>query len=281
MGDLIMAIKGHAIHFISGLPRSGSTLLSAILRQNPRFSAGMSGPAATLLSAVLPKMSGASEYAPFFTDERRHRVLRSLFEAYHHDELANGKLIFDTNRTWTAKLPLLNALFPDAKVICCVRDVPWVIDSVEKMIRRNPTHVSSIFHGKDTRNVYGRVKDVMDSERGLIGLPWGSLREAWFGEHAKKLIVVRYESLVTDTANIINGIYQQLGLELFQHDFENIEYQEEQFDQRLGMPDLHKVKRKVELEKRSTILPPDIFMKYADMNFWDNDKLNTKRVFVM
>jgi hypothetical protein len=26
------------LHFISGLPRSGSTLLSAILRQNPRFS---------------------------------------------------------------------------------------------------------------------------------------------------------------------------------------------------------------------------------------------------
>jgi sulfotransferase len=29
-----------SIHFISGLPRSGSTLL----RQNPRFEAGMSGP---------------------------------------------------------------------------------------------------------------------------------------------------------------------------------------------------------------------------------------------
>ena len=26
----------HGIHFISGLPRSGSTLLAGILRQNPR-----------------------------------------------------------------------------------------------------------------------------------------------------------------------------------------------------------------------------------------------------
>jgi len=34
-------------HFISGLPRSGSTLLSAILRQNPRFYAGMTSPVAT------------------------------------------------------------------------------------------------------------------------------------------------------------------------------------------------------------------------------------------
>ena len=37
-----------SVHFISGLPRSGSTLLAALLRQNPRFEAGMSGPLAGL-----------------------------------------------------------------------------------------------------------------------------------------------------------------------------------------------------------------------------------------
>ena len=34
------------LHFISGLPRSGSTLLAGILRQNPRFHAAMTGPVA-------------------------------------------------------------------------------------------------------------------------------------------------------------------------------------------------------------------------------------------
>jgi sulfotransferase len=29
------------MHFISGLPRSGSTLLAGILRQNPQFHAAM------------------------------------------------------------------------------------------------------------------------------------------------------------------------------------------------------------------------------------------------
>jgi sulfotransferase len=46
-----------AIHFISGLPRSGSTLLSAILRQNPRFHAGMTGPVGSLVDANLRVMS--------------------------------------------------------------------------------------------------------------------------------------------------------------------------------------------------------------------------------
>jgi len=34
----------NGIHFIAGLPRSGSTLLAGILRQNPRFHAAMTSP---------------------------------------------------------------------------------------------------------------------------------------------------------------------------------------------------------------------------------------------
>lgn len=44
-------------HFISGLPRSGSTLLSALLRQNPAVHAGMSGPVAGLLNNQLNQIS--------------------------------------------------------------------------------------------------------------------------------------------------------------------------------------------------------------------------------
>ena len=53
------------MHFISGLPRSGSTLLSALLRQNPRFQAGMSGPLAGLFGALLGQMSARNEYSVF------------------------------------------------------------------------------------------------------------------------------------------------------------------------------------------------------------------------
>jgi sulfotransferase len=276
-----MNVERSKTHFISGLPRSGSTLLSAILRQNPKFAAGMTGPVAALVNAVLPKMSGASEFAPFFTESTRRRVLMNVFDAYHDDAIQAKRLIFDTNRTWTATLPLLHELFPLAKVICCVREVPWIIDSVEKLIRENPTHVSGLFHGKAKRNVYGRVKDLMDSEEGLIGLPWGSMREAWFSDLANKLIVVRYESLTTDPSGIMARIYEAIGEMPFSHDFNHVEFEHDEFDLRLGTPNLHKVRRSVQLERRTTILPPDIFMKYADLNFWDNEKLNTRSVMVL
>ena len=48
------------LHFISGLPRAGSTLLSALLCQNPRFRAGMTGPVGTLVEAMLKATSMAN-----------------------------------------------------------------------------------------------------------------------------------------------------------------------------------------------------------------------------
>lgn len=66
----------HQFHFISGLPRSGSTLLSAILSQNPRFHAGMSGPVGGTFNTLLGELSGRNEYSVFINDEQRKRLLK-------------------------------------------------------------------------------------------------------------------------------------------------------------------------------------------------------------
>ena len=39
-------------HFISGLPRSGSTLLAGILRQNPRFHAHIESPVGRMVTEL-------------------------------------------------------------------------------------------------------------------------------------------------------------------------------------------------------------------------------------
>jgi sulfotransferase len=53
------------LHFISGLPRSGSTLLAALLRQNPRFSSGMSSPTYQLFRTMLAETSARNEGGGF------------------------------------------------------------------------------------------------------------------------------------------------------------------------------------------------------------------------
>ena len=71
------------MHFISGLPRSGSTLLAALLKQNPRFEAGMSGPLAGLFGALLSQMSAGNEYSVFIDDAKRRRILAGLFDNFY------------------------------------------------------------------------------------------------------------------------------------------------------------------------------------------------------
>jgi sulfotransferase len=46
------------IHFIWGLPRSGSTLLAGLLRRKLRLHAGMTSPAGSPISALVAKCVG-------------------------------------------------------------------------------------------------------------------------------------------------------------------------------------------------------------------------------
>ena len=121
------------VHFISGLPRSGSTLLASLLRQNPRFHASVTSPVGLLVAALTQKMSGGTEFSVFFDDRRRGAILRSLFAGYY-DDIPAADVIFDTNRTWTSRASLLAALYPGCRIICCVRDVGWVIDKLRHLV---------------------------------------------------------------------------------------------------------------------------------------------------
>ncbi|WP_177246835.1 hypothetical protein [Mycobacterium malmoense] len=45
-------------------------------------------------------------------------------------------------------MPAIASLFLESKVIACVRELPWVIDSIERLVQRN---VFSPAQGSSTR----------------------------------------------------------------------------------------------------------------------------------
>ncbi|WP_057297374.1 sulfotransferase [Pelomonas sp. Root1217] len=267
------------IHFISGLPRSGSTLLSALLNQNPRFQARMTSPLAALCAAVHQKTCGG-EFGVFFDNSRRRTMLRGLFDSYYADATPE-KVVFDTNRSWTGRMALLGELYPDARVICCVRDVGWIIDSVERMLNKNPLELSRMFGFQSGSSVYGRVESLMNSEKGLIGLSWSTLREAWFGDSTKRLLVVPYDHLVQHPARTLARLYEALGERPWDHDLNNVVYDEPDYDSHIGMPGLHTVRQRVESQERPPCIPHDIFGKYASANFWQSPELNPRGVVIV
>jgi sulfotransferase len=266
----------NGLHFISGLPRSGSTLLAAILRQNPRFSAGMSSPVASLFIAMQGAMSRRNEAAVFIDDSQKRELLKGLFDNYYH-AIHPEKLVFDTNRVWCSKLSTLVRLFPRAKVICCVRHVPWIMDSIERLIRENAFELSGLFGFESSNTVYTRVNRLASSE-GQVGFAIDALREAYWGEHADRLILVGYEALAKKPEATLRQLYDFLGEAWFPHDLDNVEYEANEFDLALGTPNLHTVRRKVAWTERTSVLPPELFNRFVNDAFWMTPELNTRNV---
>lgn len=253
-------------HFISGLPRSGSTLLAGILRQNPDFYAAMSSPVAPLINSCLEQVGAGGEFSTFFDEQKRKDICLSLFDAYYRDK-STFPVIFDTSRNWTAKLHQLVELFEDFKVICCVRNPAWVMDSFESIYRKNPFDYSRMYNPQSRQTVYSRCESLI-SAGGAVGSSWTALKEAYYGEYSDKLLLIDYDLLAQHPQRSLDLIYQFLGEQSYDHDFNNVVYEENEFDQKLGVSGLHSVKKTVEFKPRRSILPPDLFQKYNDMAFW-------------
>lgn len=269
-----------SLHFISGLPRAGSTLLAALLRQNPRIAAGMTSPVGAIFNAMLSAVSQRNEGAVFIDEAQRKRLLRACFDAYYAE--IDAAIVFDTNRQWTTKLPALTALFPDCRVICCVRNPAWIVDSIEQLVKRNAFELSGIFSFDPSGTVYSRA-DGLSKPDGMLGFAYAALREAVYGPHAERLLLVRYETLTANPLAVLAAIYACVGEELFAHDPEHIEpcYDVIEFDTRLGTPGLHEVGGAVRAIPRPTALPPDLFERYQGDAFWNEAARLPKTVSII
>ncbi|MGH6986395.1 MAG: sulfotransferase family protein [Caulobacteraceae bacterium] len=269
----------NGIHFISGLPRSGSTLLSAILRQNPRFHAMMTSPVGAIYMAMLGAVSRKNEAAVFIDEAQKRELLTGVFSSYYQD-IGKAKVVFDTNRMWCSKMPHIAEHFPKAKVIACVRHIPWIMDSIERLERKNIYDLSGIFGYEAGGTVYTRVNRLATSD-GMVGYALDALREAFHGGWADRLILVTYESLTRDPAGTMKILYDFIGEKPFVHDFDNVQYSAEDFDAALGTPGLHTVRKKVEFVERRSILPPELFARFENDAFWMNPDLNSHQVPVI
>ena len=250
-------------HFITGLPRSGSTLLTAILKQNPIFHASITDPLATLVKGVIETSQDTPGMKSEVPVERRKNTVKGLFNGFY--EHIDKPVIFNTNRAWTLLTPQVKEMYPNSKMIVCVRDINWILDSFETAHRRNPMSTNTVTGGL-SGTVYSRVEMLMD-EKGVVGFPYIGIKQAITSDEKNMLILVEYNQLCKTPEQVMKSIYSFIGEEYYQHDFNNVEGSWDEYDAEIGIK-LHQVKRKVEFTQRHFILPPDILQKFANMEVW-------------
>lgn len=212
-----------AMHVITGLPRSGSTLLANVLNQNPLFWATSTSPLPYMINGVANIASNAIEYKSMLDDNREEAEARLVdsvraFVATWHNK-PGKEVVFDKSRTWASNALVLNQLYPDAKLIVMVRDLRAVFASVEKQHRRSPILDDS--GSIQAKAIFDRA-DKMFSPEGLIGMPIIGVEDL-IRRNPKSVIWVQYESFARNPKMVMERIYAELGEEGFIHDFENVQ----------------------------------------------------------
>lgn len=251
--------------FISGLPRSGSTLLSALLKQNPEFYADISSPVQGLVTATINVITG-SESNHIIDESRRKHILRSLFSSYY--DTIEQPTVFDTSRGWTAKTSLLKELYPKTKIICCVRDLVWILDSFERITAKNVLFNATLTDDEANQTVTTRCDAFMDVKKeGLLVKSYYFLEEGLL-LNPDMIMLVEYESLCKNPESVMREIYEFIDKPYFNHDFKNVEYENEMYDKALNMKSLHTVRKEVTWQERPSILPKSIWEKYGNKEFW-------------
>jgi len=250
-------------HFITGLPRSGSTLLVSILKQNPRFHSSISDSLCGLVRNTIDNSQRGPGMKYEVPVERRRNIIKYLINGFYHD--IKEPVIFNTCRGWTFLTNVVKDLLPESRMIVCVRDINWIIDSFELAQRRNPFSMSSVSGGHGG-NVYTRASVLME-DGGVIGAPYTGIKQALAGPEKGLLFMLEYEHLTKNPEQALRSIYDFIGEPYFDHDFDNVEGSWDEYDEEIGIK-LHTVKKKVEFVPRDHILPPDILNRYKDMEFW-------------
>ena len=254
-------------HFISGLPRSGSTLLSAILNQNPNFSAAVTSPVLQLTRNVYEILNNNKEFESFFNEEISKNILKGIFNSYY---MLNTKdVIFDTNRMWPNMIYLLKALYPDSKIILCVRDIPWVLDSFEKLRNQNPISIPNLYPSNMDLNVYSRSNYLM-ADSNLIGNAYQAIKSVMTGPFSDSIFFAEYDELCKNPNGMMKALYNFIEQPFFQHDFDNVETQFDEYDSHIRIKNMHKTRKKLEFIQRPSILPPDLWHQYSGLEVWKN-----------
>ena len=237
------------IHFIAGLPRSGSTLLCNILAQNPRFSTGTTSGILDVLTAIRRDWSNIESFRASPNPTAKENVLRAALYGYFKD--IERPVVFDKSRGWLSYLEMAERLLGrPAKVICPVRDLRDVVASFENIYlkhaaldplpqeRSNPVQWATL---------EGRVQ-MWVAGQAPVGSAYNRIKDAIQRGFRDRIHFVEFERLTRNPKQVINEIYDFIGEAYFDHDFENVEQVTIEDDTEFGFPpeSLHKIRPRVE-----------------------------------
>lgn len=264
-------------YFMAGLPRSGSTVLSAILNQNPRIYSGPSSPVVGSMMTLEEHFSNDELFRAYPKPEAVGGIIANILPRYYFD--IEKPVIIDKNRSWVNRPHYINGYFGiEPKIICPVRSIDEILASFISMHRRNPYEVNGKINFMDDMLVKTNTPltdenrcMLLGSENGILGQSYNALKSLVAQGFQSTLCFVEYNDLIEQPQETMEKIYDFLDEEPFEHDFKKLENKNQENDESVyGIKDMHSVREK--LEKTSVnpgeILPESVLAQCQGLEFW-------------
>lgn len=252
-------------HFLSGLPRSGSTVLASLLNQNPEVYATPTSPLLDQLIINQNTWYGLLETKANPVPEQLDNLTRRLINAMWEHIPQN--IIIDKNRGWGKNMPASTTLFKqEIKMIATSRDLPSIMASWLVLLKKNPNN-----HMKQNLELVGleyndenmmeemwsnMVKDCMES-----------LRQAKI-DAQNRLLIVDYDDLMNMPHQQLERIERFLDLPKWDYDLNNIKSETNDDDlSAWGLQGMHQIRPK--LNKTSSdpkvVLGEKLYYKFIEL----------------
>jgi sulfotransferase len=249
---------------LSGLPRSGSTILSAILDQNPLIHA--EGNSALCQFIWDMHQSGTVNANEQLQGNNRTHVVKDLLnqipQTYYKDIPATKEIVVDKCRSWTIPTNveiLKKYIDSNIKIIVLERSVTAIMKSFVKVYQKN-NWTNDYIHTILKAMLVPNQEPVM---RSIIGV--NLARKANAAQIAKQqaptFLFVQYDDLVAKPAETLERIYAFCGWAPFKHNFTNIVNKHPENDAFYGLHGFHDIQVSLKKVENTVALPPDILVK--------------------
>lgn len=265
-------------YFLAGLPRTGNTLLSSILNQNPdlKVSAHSFMCDHVYNTACL---EFDERYKNFPDKKSLVNLIEGSFDSYYKDWTANHIIDRGPWGTPSNLYILQNYLRDQPKIIVTVRDIVEILAS---FIRISPETIMEVHNRQinDGLKFGFSYKEDVEIMCDVLMDPKGTLQHYIFSlvnllreENKKYLHIVEYNDLVDDTENTIKSIYEFLEIDYYPHNFNYIHQfsvNGVEYDDSLYVKGMHQLKKKIKPKKYevSDYLPPYLIERYSNIEFW-------------
>jgi sulfotransferase len=254
---------------MSGLPRAGTTLLSVLIKQNPRLLLTEESSLADHMRNVHQSMGGKEDVMMGNNVSRHQELLRGMLKAYYAQD--DSSHVIDKCRHWAAPyfIRLLNeATGTRPRIIIPVRPLAEVVTSILLHLRAHPmgNFVDRQMLADDflpfwRKELDDARVDYLLRPGAMLDMAMLGIDTALKGEADADFMLFTYDELVEDASLVLDRIHEFIGAEPFKYDLTELSNTTQQKDAEvLGLPGFHDVRSEI---SRTSVSPENVLSDYA------------------